>query len=52
MNALYDLDMNNSKKNRLNILDLPDEILFIILKKLNMVNVVIHLWMSINDLID
>jgi hypothetical protein len=39
MNALYDLDMNNSKKNRLNILDLPDEILFIILNKLKMVDV-------------
>ena len=31
--------MNNSNKNPLNILDLPDEILLIILKKLNMVDV-------------
>ena len=30
--------MNNSNKNHLNILDLPDEILFIILKKLKMVD--------------
>ena len=35
--------MNNSNKNHLNIFDLPDEILFIILKKLNMVDVVYSL---------
>jgi hypothetical protein len=38
MNALYQLDMSN-----LNILDLPDEILFIIFKKLNMVDVLYSL---------
>ncbi len=43
MNALCELDMNNLNKIRLNILDLPDEILFIILKKLNMVDVVYSL---------
>jgi hypothetical protein len=43
MNALCELDMNNLNKIRPNILDLPDEILFIILKKLNMVDVVYSL---------
>ncbi len=31
--------MNNSNKNHLNLLDLPDEVLLVILKKLNMVGV-------------
>jgi hypothetical protein len=39
MNTLYDVDMNKSNNNHHYILDLPDEILFIILKKLNMVDV-------------
>ena len=43
MNALCKLDMNNLNKIRLNILDLPDEILLIILNKLNMVDVVYSL---------
>jgi len=43
MSALYQLDMNTSKNNHLNILDLPDEILFIILRKLNMVDVLYSL---------
>jgi hypothetical protein len=43
MNALYELDMNNSNNNHLNILDLPNEILLIILKKLNMVDVLYSL---------
>jgi hypothetical protein len=52
MNTFYELDMNNLNNNYLNIVDLPDEILFIILKKLNMVDVLYALWMLINDLID
>ena len=43
MNTLYELDMNNLNNNHLNILDLPDEILFIIFKKLNMVDVLYSL---------
>ncbi len=39
MSAWYELNMNNSNKNHFNILDLPDETLFIIFKKLNMVDV-------------
>ena len=43
MNTLYELNMNNLNNNHLNILDLPDEILFIIFKKLNMVDVLYSL---------
>jgi hypothetical protein len=39
--------MNNSNKNHLNILDLPDEILFIILNKLKMVDV-FYLLLDVN----
>jgi hypothetical protein len=39
MKTLYELDMNISNNNHLNILDLPDEVLFIILNKLKMVDV-------------
>jgi hypothetical protein len=39
MNTFYELDMNNLNNNHLNILDLPDEILFIIFQKLNMIGV-------------
>ena len=39
MKILYELNMNNLNNNRLNILDLPDEILCFIIKKLNMINV-------------
>jgi len=39
MKILYELDMNNLNNNRLNILDLPDEILCLIIEKLNMVDV-------------
>ncbi len=40
MNTLHKLDMNNSNNTRLNILDLPNEILFIIFKKLSIIDVV------------
>ncbi|CAF3604597.1 unnamed protein product [Rotaria socialis] len=45
MNAieLDELDMNISNNNHLNILNLPNEILFIIFKKLNMVDVLYSL---------
>jgi hypothetical protein len=43
MKTLYELDMNNSNNHHLNILDLPDEILFIIFEKLNMVDVLYSL---------
>jgi hypothetical protein len=43
MNTLYELDMNNLNNNSLNILDLPDEILFIIFQKLKMVDVLYSL---------
>ena len=36
----------------MNILDLPDEILFIIFQKLNMIDVFYSLLMLIDDLID
>ncbi len=39
MNPLYKFDMNNSKNDHYNILDLPNEILFIIFKELSMVDV-------------
>ena len=39
MKTLYQLDMNNSNKKHLNILDLPDEILVIVLNKLKIVDV-------------
>ena len=39
MKILYELDMNNLNINRLNILDLSDEILCFIIEKLNMVDV-------------
>jgi hypothetical protein len=39
MNALNDINMNNSNNNPINILDLPNEILFKIFNKLNMVDV-------------
>ncbi len=39
MNILSKLDMNNLNKNHINIVDLPNEILFIIFKKLNMIDV-------------
>ncbi len=39
MNTLYKFDMNNSNDEYHNILDLPDEILFIIFKKLNTIDV-------------
>jgi hypothetical protein len=42
-NILYESDMNNLNKNELNILDIPDEIFFIIFKKLNMVEVLYSL---------
>jgi hypothetical protein len=44
INALHELaDMNNLNNNHLNILDLPDEILYIIFKKLDMVDVLYSL---------
>ena len=43
MNTLYELNMNNLNNNQLNILDLPDEILFIIFEKLNKVDVLYSL---------
>jgi hypothetical protein len=39
MNTFYELNMNNLNNNHLNILDLPDEILFIIFQKLSMFDV-------------
>jgi hypothetical protein len=39
MNTFYELDMNNLNNNHPYILDLSDEILFIIFEKLNMVDV-------------
>jgi hypothetical protein len=39
MNPLYKFDMNNSNDEYHNILDLPDEILLIIFKKLNTIDV-------------
>jgi hypothetical protein len=39
MNTLYEIDRNNSNNDHHNILDLPDEILFIIFKKLNTIDV-------------
>lgn len=39
MNTLCELDMNSLNNNHINILDLPNEILFIIFQKLNMVDV-------------
>ena len=38
MNTLHELDMNNSIRSHLNILDLPNEVLFMILKKLNAID--------------
>src|SRR5690349_16653304 len=43
MNKLDELDMNTSNNNHLNILDLPNEILLAIFKKLNMVDVLYSL---------
>jgi len=43
MNTLYELDMKNLNNNDLNILHLPNEILFIIFQKLNMVDVLYSL---------
>jgi hypothetical protein len=47
MNTLLDLDMTNSNKKKQNILHLPDEILLIILKKLNMIDV-LHSLVDVN----
>ncbi len=43
MIELNELDMNISNNNHINILDLPNEILFIIFNKLNMVDVLYSL---------
>jgi len=48
MNKLDELDMNTSNNNHLNILDLPNEILLVIFKKLNMVDVLYSL-VDINE---
>jgi len=40
--------MNNLNNNHPNMLDLPDEILFIILKKLNMVDV-LYAFVDVNQ---
>jgi hypothetical protein len=39
MNRLYEIDMNNSNNDYHNIIDLPDEILLIIFKELNTIDV-------------
>ena len=43
MEALLELDMNYSSDNHINMLDLSDEILFLILRKLQMVDVLYSL---------
>ena len=43
MKTLLELDMNYSSDNHINMLDLPDEILFLILRKLQMVDVLYSL---------
>ncbi len=43
MNTLYNLEMNNFNNNHLNILNLPNENLYIIFHKLNMIDVLYSL---------
>jgi hypothetical protein len=43
MTALFELNMNNFNSNRHNILDLPDEILLFVLKKLDVIDVLYSL---------
>ncbi len=48
---MYTLDMNSLNNNHLNILDLPDEVLLIILKKLNTIDL-LHSLVDVNRRFD